>query len=267
MKIKQLALFVALGAMLASCSGHKTVLPYFTDIQTTATGEFPAMEYMPVLQPDDELAITVTSEDPRATAAYNLPMINPATSDEIARTTSPRTLTYRVDSKGDIDFPILGTIHAAGLTTEGLKEYLVGRLTDHVADPQVTVTLMSFNVVVAGEVTTPKRINVSSNRFSVLDALTSAGDLTPYGERENVLVIREVDGKRQYAHLNLNSSDILTSPYFYLQPNDYIYVAPNKVRQANSKYNQDNAFKLSVISTVVSAASVIASLVIALTVK
>ena len=103
--------------------------------------------------------------------------------------------------------------------------------------------------------------------MTVLDALAAAGDLTEYGERSNVLIIREENGERKFAHLDLNSSETLTSPYYYLQQNDYVYVAPNKVRQANSKYNQNNAYKLSVTSTIVSAASVIASLVIALTVK
>lgn len=119
----------------------------------------------------------------------------------------------------------------------------------------------------AGEVNNPGQIRVTRNRFSILDALSAAGDMTPYGERSNVLLIRENNGKKEYVHLDMNKSDVLDSPYYYLQQNDYIYVEPNKVRQANSKYNQDNAFKLSVISTVVSAASVIASLVIALTVK
>ena len=105
------------------------------------------------------------------------------------------------------------------------------------------------------------------NRYSILDALSDAGDLTEYGERSNVLLVREENGERKFIHLDLNSSETLTSPYFFLKQNDYIYVEPNKVRQANSKYNQNNSFKLTVISTVVSAASVIASLVIALTVK
>lgn len=101
----------------------------------------------------------------------------------------------------------------------------------------------------------------------MLDALADAGDLTEYGERSNVLLVREENGERKFVHLDLNSSDLLTSPYFYLKQNDYIYVEPNEVRQANSKYNQNNSFKLTVVSTIVSAASVIASLVIALTVK
>jgi polysaccharide export outer membrane protein len=98
----------------------------------------------------------------------------------------------------------------------------------------------------------------------VLDALTAAGDLTEYGERTNVLIIREENGKRTAHRLDLTSSDVLTSPYFYLQQNDYVYVTPNKIRQDNSKYNQNNAFKLSVTSTIVSGCSVIASLIIAL---
>jgi polysaccharide export outer membrane protein len=101
----------------------------------------------------------------------------------------------------------------------------------------------------------------------VLDALSAAGDLTVYGERENVLIIREENGKRTAHRLNLNSSEVFTSPYFYLQQNDYVYVSPNKIRKDNSKYNQNNAFKLSVVSTVVSGCSVIASLVIALAIK
>ena len=126
---------------------------------------------------------------------------------------------------------------------------------------------MNFKVVVAGEVMSPKTVEVHGNRFSILDALSAAGDLTQYGERSNVMLIREENGERKFVHLDLNSGDILKSPYFYLQPNDYVYVEPNKIRQANSKYNQDNAYKLQVTSTIVSAASVIASLVIALTVK
>ena len=176
-------------------------------------------------------------------------------------------MTYVVDTKGDIDFPILGKIHVAGLNCEQLRDLLTERISKDVKDPLVTVTLANFKVVVAGEVNKPGNIPVKGNRVTVLDALSAAGDLTPYGERSNVLVIREENGKRTFAHLDLNSSEVLTSPYYYLQQNDYVYVEPNKIRQANSKYNQDNASKLTVISTVVSACSVIASLVIALAIK
>ena len=134
-----------------------------------------------------------------------------------------------------------------------------------VTDPIVRVSLANFRITVAGEVKNPSTINVSRNRISLLDALAEAGDLTEYGDRTNVTVIREIDGQRKYAHLNLNSSEVLNSPYYYLQQNDYVYVAPNKIREGNSKYSTNNAYKLQVISTVVSACSVVASLVIALT--
>lgn len=253
--------------MLASCNTSKTVLPYFTDIRTVAEGSMDVGDYMPVIQPDDELFITVISREPMASAHYNLPMSNPATVDALEVTSQPKQQTYIVDTKGDINFPVLGKLHVAGLTTEQLQEQLTRDISNDVKDPLVRVELVNFTVVVAGEVTTPSTIQVNRNRFSILDALSAAGDLTPYGERSNVLLIREENGERKFVHLNLNSSELLKSPYFYLQQNDYVYVEPNKIRQANSRYNQDNSYKLSMTSTIVSATSVIASLIIALTVK
>ncbi|MCM1139836.1 MAG: polysaccharide biosynthesis/export family protein [Muribaculum sp.] len=253
--------------IIASCSTSKTVLPYFADISTTSEGIFPASDYLTKLKPDDELFISVTSTDQEATAMYNLPLNNPATKDIIGQYINPTVQTYVVDSEGNILFPELGKIHVTGMDIEQLQKLLSEKISAYVTDPLVRVELMNFNVNVAGEVTKPGQVQVKRNRFTILDALSAAGDLTPYGERSNILVIREENGERHYAHLNLNSSEILTSPYYYVKQNDYIYVEPNKIRQSNSKYNQDNAFKLSVVSTVVSAASVITSLVIALTVK
>ncbi len=225
------------------------------------------MNYAPDIKPDDELLITVTSSTPEAAAPYNMPVINMFEDQNLYLSTSGKYTTYIVDTKGDITMPILGTIHVAGLTSEQLQDKLTEMIRRDIADAMVRVRILNFNVVVAGEVTRPGRVPVSGNRFSILDAIGAAGDLTPYGERSRVLIIREEDGQRQYAYLDLNSSEALTSPYFYLKQNDYIYVEPNKIRQANAKYNQDNAFKLSVISTVVSACSVVASLIIALAVK
>lgn len=267
MKLRIIAVAGAVALFLSSCSSSKTVLPYFTDISEVAEGSFEAGDYTPEIKPDDELVITVMSEVHEASAPYNLPMVNPGSRDKLTVSTTPRQQTYIVDSNGDINFPILGRIHAAGLTCEQLQKEITEKVSADVKDPLVTVNLVNFKVVVAGEVAKPGTVTVTTNRFSLLDALGAAGDLTPYGERSNVLLVREENGKRTFTHLDLNSSETLSSPYFYLRQNDYIYVEPNKVRQANSKYNQDNAYKLTVVSTVVSAASVIASLVIALTIK
>ncbi|MBO4978417.1 MAG: polysaccharide biosynthesis/export family protein [Muribaculaceae bacterium] len=269
MKIKSILIpALALCAMaVSSCSSNKTVLPYFVDIIEQQAGTLEPMNYMPVIAPDDELRISVTSSDPSASQIFNTPEINPATRQTLTMTSSPRTMTYVVNTAGDIDFPQLGAVHVAGLTIEQVKSLLTERISRWVTDPIVNVAMVGFNVTVAGEVRQPAKINVTKNRFTILEALSEAGDLTEFGERSNILIIREEDGQRKYAHLNLNDSEVLNSEYYYLQPNDYVYVAPNKVRQENSKYNQNNGFKLSIISTVVSAASVIASLVIALTVK
>ncbi len=267
LKRNKTAILATIVMLLSSCSSSKTVLPYFTDISTVAEGQFDAGEYSPEIKPDDELLITIMSSVPEATAHYNLPMSNPATRDEMLGYSSPQQQTYIVNSKGDITMPILGEMHVAGLTTEQLKDKITSIVHKDVSDAVVRVQLINFQIIVAGEVARPSRLKVNRERFSILDALSEAGDLTPYGERSNILLVREENGKRVFHHLNLNSADILNSPYFYLQQNDYIYVEPNTIRQSNAKYNQDNAFKLQVISTVVSAASVIASLVITLTVK
>lgn len=265
MNLKQLVLLVLLYLGMVSCSSHKNTLSYFLDLPESGT--LPADTYLPKIQPDDELVITVNSEQPLAAVPYTMPMTNPAMKDELTKSSSPRVQTYLVDSEGYIDFPVLGRIKAAGITVEQLRDYLTEQISKDIADPIVMVNMANFTVVVAGEVTTPKVVTVSGNRMTLLEALADAGDITQYGERSNVLVIREKDGGREYQRLDLNKAEVLLSPYYYLQPNDYIYVAPNQIRQDNSRYNQNNAYKLSVISTVVSASSVIASLVIALAIK
>jgi len=263
---------------LASCSTKKTVLPYFADIPAVADGDMNAGDYILKIKPDDELLITVSALDPAAASPFNLPSYNPGADINVLKTTANATplpvvsssmqlQTYIVDTHGNINYPVLGTLHVEGLTVEQLQKQLSESISAYIESPIVNVRIANFEVVVGGEVKQPKKIRVNRSRYSVLDALGDAGDLTEYGERSNILLVRETNGRREYHRLNLNSSDLLSSPYFYLQQNDYVYVEPNAVRQANSKYNQHNSFKLSVISTIVSASSVLASLIIALAIK
>ncbi len=267
MKLPYLPIIFAALISLASCSSPKNVLPYFVDIKEIKTGELDTLDYLPTIRPDDELSITVNSINPEATAIYQMPLINPATTSTLDSSSSPRIQTYIVNSQGDINFPVIGTIHVSGMTTEQLSEYLTKEISKDVKDPVVDVRILNFMVSVGGEVRSPSRIPLTRQRMTVLDALVQAGDLTEYGERSNVLVIREENGNRTYAHLDLNKAETLNSPYFYLKQNDYVYVSPNNIKQSNSRYNTNNSFKLSVISTIVSATSVVASLVIALVVK
>ncbi|MGM9851924.1 MAG: polysaccharide biosynthesis/export family protein [Muribaculaceae bacterium] len=270
MNVKYILGIALVAVVMTSCS-KKNSLAYFTDIRDVPESQLPSTAHALTLSPDDELYISVRSVNPGAAAQYNVPFENAVITDDmvLTRNTRPgtRVPTYRIDANGDLDFPVLGKMHVAGMTIEQLQDKMATLISKDVEDPIVTVQLMNFQVYVAGEVLQPQAIKVTRNRFTILDAITSAGDLTMYGVRENVLVVREENGKRTYGHVDLTKSDVFTSPYFYLQPNDYIYVMPNKVREGNSTYSQDNAFKLSVISTVVSASSVIVSLIIALAVK
>lgn len=255
-------------AMLASCSSTKNNLTYFEDIQGVASGSMPAGVPDIKITAGDELVITVNSFQPAATAAYNLPLSNPATTATLTKASSPTQQTYVVNAAGDIDFPVLGIIHVGDMTLDQLKNYLVEKISKDVIDPVVRVEMVNFRVSVLGEVNMPGiHPAPTRERFTVLEAIASAGDMTEFGLRENVLLIREENGQRTYHNLNLNDSKLLESPYYYLKQNDVIVVSPNKIKQDNSKYNQNNAFKLSVVSTVVSVVSIIASLVIALTVK
>lgn len=265
MKLKHI-IFCAVATLLASCSS-KTSLTYFENLTESESGVLPSGDYNIKIIPDDELFITVTSMVPEATASYNLPMANPATRENLQVYSQATQQTYIVNKQGDIKFPMLGEIHVAGMTTNELAAYLTQRISNDVEDPYVRVELINFRVNVMGEVAKPGAQKVTRERYSVLDAISDAGDLTPYGERSNVLLIREVDGKKEYHRLNLNDAAILSSPYFYLQQSDVVYVEPNRVRKDNAEYNQNNAFKVSVASAIVSACSVVASLVIALVIK
>ena len=133
-----------------------------------------------------------------------------------------------------------------------------------VKDPYVRVDLVNFGIDVLGEVRNPHRVVTGQQYFTLLDALAACGDLTEFGKRDRVYVIRTEDGQRTYHRLDLTDSSVFSSPYFFMRQNDVVYVEPNEIRIDNSKYNQNNAFKLSVISTIVSSVSVIASLIIAL---
>ena len=254
MKITSLIFGTLAAAMICSCSTSKTNLSYFEDLSKTENSSVGNNSYKIHIVPNDELLINVTSTSLEATAEFNLPLSNPAPNAELLESTQARQQTYVVDTNGDIEFPRLGKIHVAGLSTEELAAKLKTDISAYAVDPVVKVVLVNFHVNVLGEVLEP-------------GVLAAAGDLTPYGERTNIMLIREENGKKTIHRFNLNDSKSLESPYFYLCQNDVIYVEPNTIRKDNAKYNQNNSYKLSVISTVVSAASIIASLVIALTVK
>lgn len=269
MKLKSIIITAVAMIALTGCKTATTnTLSYFRNLENTQSGVLPQGSGHEIrVAPQDELAILVTSKVPEASAMFNMPQGNYATHGEYSAQPTPRIQTYIVNNQGEITMPVLGKINVAGMTTSEIEQTISNKVSTSVKDPFVRVELMGFYVNVMGEVKNPHRIRVDSERFTLLDALSAAGDLTEYGERSSVLVIREENGKQTYHRLDLADNNIFASPYFYLQQNDVVYVEPNQIRIDNSKYNQNNAYKLTVISTIVSAASVVASLVIALAVK
>lgn len=263
----KLFLVILIALISASCN-TKRDLAYFSDTKSSNAGVLLSSDYQIKIEPADELTIWVSSLVPEATTQFNniAPGAQDNSNTEVM--SNLRSLNYIVDKNGCIDFPGIGKIDVKGMTTMQLKDYLVTQISKTVKDPQVIVILQNFKVNVLGEVKEPQMIKVQSEKFSVFDALASCGDLTEYGKREGVMVIRQMpDGETVYQRLDLHDSNITGSPFFYLKQNDVVYVEPNNVKQDNSKYNQNNGFKLSVISTIVSAVSVVSSLIIALSIK
>lgn len=258
----------ALMLTISSCSTEKPNLTVFDDMVSAKTDGAVALGVKSItLRPQDELYISVSSTEPSATAAYNIGLSNPATKATMQISQTPKQQTYIVNDDGDITFPELGKLHVEGLTTQQLTELLTERISQDVSNPLVRVELMNFTVNVIGEVKQPSRINVTNERFSILDALAAAGHMTEYGDRTNVTIVRENNGQAEYHVINLNNSDVVSSPYYYLQQNDVVLVAPTESRESNARYDSNNSYRVQVVSTIVSAISVIASLVIALSVK
>lgn len=246
-------LLLCLIVLLASCSAPKEVL-YLQDIATVKEENIDK-NYEVIIHKDDLLAILVNSKDPELALPFNMPVVT----YQIGGQTSvqQRLLGYLVDQNGDIDFPILGKIHVEGLTrmqvTELIKQKLMEE--DLIKDPIVTVQFLNFKVSVMGEVARPGTFDISGDRITLLEALSMAGDLTIYGRRDRVAVIREKDGKRRILYHDLRSSDIFLSPCYYLQQNDIVYVEPNKAKTGQSRINSNNS-----VGVWLSAVSVLASI-------
>ncbi len=176
------------------------------------------------IQPDDALFILVKSLDQETADPFNL---FPSTNiNNITNSSNPTLTGYLVDQEGNIDFPILGRFNISGFTIDEAKEIIIEKLKPYILTPVVTIRFMNFRFTVLGEVNSPRTISVQGERITILEALGQAGDLTPYSNRENILVIREQGNKREFGYLNIHSPDIFKSPYFYLKQNDIVYVEP-----------------------------------------
>lgn len=246
--------------LCTSCASSKKVV-YLQDVVPLKQQDI-KQKYEVYVHNDDLLAIMVNSKNPELALPFNMSMVSYQLGSESGG--QQRVLGYLVDTNGDIDFPILGKLHVAGLTRLQLTDMIKQRLIDEdlIKDPIVTVQFLNYKVSVMGEVNRPGSFNISGDRITLLEALSMAGDLTIYGRRDRVAVIREKDGKRTILMHDLRSSDIFNSPCYYLQQNDIVYVEPNKAKAGQSEINQNKSVGvwLSAASILVSIASLIVTL-------
>ena len=221
---------------ISACTSTKKLI-YFDNIQDSVI-KLQSQPIEPVIQRNDLISIAVNSLNPEATAIFNAP--NESTPNANNATANDNTLTvgYLVNPNGDIQFPVLGAIHVEGLTKSQLTALLIKQLTDKklLIDPIVTIRHLNFRVSVLGEVTTPGVYTIPNEKISILEALGLAGDITIYGKKDNVLIIRQsTNGEKITKRVNLKSSEILSSPYYYLQSNDVVYVEPSTDRVAKER--------------------------------
>ena len=266
MKFCKILLLILMVLAAVSCSTPKEI-SYFQDLQPGVT-ELTITDPVEIkVRPKDKLSILVNAQDQKLTNMFNLPIVSQQIGQESTGSsgTSRGVSGYTVDTDGYINFPVLGKIKVEGMTREQIAEYLTRQLKEQelIKDPVVTVEFMNLGVSVLGEVNKPGRISINRDNMTILDAISEAGDLTIFGKREKVLVLRQEDGKQRVYGVNLCSADhIYTSPVYYLQQNDVVYVEPNDTKSRQSTVNgntvRSTSFWFSLASLITSIAVLIA---------
>lgn len=208
------------------------------------------------IKPNDLLTISVSAPEQEAAIPFNLPVIGvpQGGSMEMSLNVNGRQQlqTYLVDSEGNIEFPVLGTTRVQDLNRQDLARKLKTKISEYVQDPIVNVRIVNFQVSVLGEVNRPGTFDVRDEYLSLPKALGLAGDMSIYGRRDNVLVMREDNGKKTHAYLDLTKGSVVNSPYYYLQQNDVLYIEPNKPQRQSASYNRNASVYISIASVLVS---------------
>lgn len=246
-------LFLGLVFMMSSCGSRKSMV-YMQSDSTVINSIYE--QYIPTIQPNDILTISVTAADPKVTAPFNL-MSSMPNSNMTQATDMALRPTYTVDNDGNITFPFLGKVLIKGLTRVQAIELLRSKLSIYIKDPGVNMNFNNFRISVLGEVARPGSFIMPTERVTILEALGMAGDMTIRGVRSNVLVIREVNGQKTMNRLDLTSQNVLNSPYYYLAQNDVIYIEPNKAQINNSKLGANTNIIISIAGLLITVISVL----------
>ena len=252
---------LAFAVLLTSCSTPKNV----AYIKNSDEVDLSKSEYLydARIMPKDVLTITVSTVNPEASAPFNL-IVRPtltSTSSTVATTNAGSLQTYLVGNDGTIEFPVLGNLKVGGLTKAECEKLIHDKIMPYLnakENPVVTVRMANYKISVLGEVNHPGVFTVSNEKINIFEALAKAGDLTIYGVRDNVKLIREnANGRKEIVTIVLNDANLINSPYYYLQQNDILYVEPNNVKSQNSKVGQVTTLWVSATSILISMASLL----------
>lgn len=247
MKTHKIILQLITILILTSCGSRKNIV-YFQD-EPIEDGVLVSEPKPIIYKPDDILTINVSALDPDTVKPFNLQVVSNNDANLISANGQMQFQSYLIDYDGNIDFPVLGKLKVAGLNRSELTSMLVKKISEYANNPIVNVRLSNFTITILGEVRNPGTFTIKDERITVLEALGLADDLTIFGKRKNVLLIREVDGKKKFAKIDLTSINAVNSPIYYLQQNDVIYVEPNNAKIRASTYNQNNSVLISAIGT------------------
>lgn len=237
-----------LAVLFFSCAERKDVV-YYQNIDTSVSPE-KTNSYEVKFQPDDLLMIIVSAEDPEIAIPFNLSTVNlPSASGNVRGQETIQS--YLVDTQGYIDFPVLGKLKVSGLTRTELLQLLKEKIGNYIKNPIINLRIMNFKVSVQGEVTAPGTYSFASERITLIEALSMARDLTIYGKRDNVLIIREIDGVKSTHRVDLTKADFINSPYYYLAQNDVVYVEPIKTKINGAAVGPNTGVLISITSLVI----------------
>lgn len=257
MKLKSFYCIALTVALLTSCSSVKNVA-YLQNSDVVDFSESRVL-YDAHIMPKDQITISVNTTTPEVSLPFNLLLQNTYQQARSISTSGGTLMPYLVDNDGYINFPILGSLKVAGLTKSECERMILEKIRPYMAateNPVVTVTMASYSISVLGEVSRPGSYQVGREKISILEALAQAGDLTIYGIRDRVKLIREdANGQKEIHVLNLNDAGIINSPYYYLQQNDIVYVEPNKVKARNSSVGATTSLWFTSTSILISLAS------------
>lgn len=255
--MKKIIAIIFVFALLTSCASKEDVI-YFNGVNSS-DNSIGLDSYSPTYHIDDELVIVVNAIDAEAAKPFNQTAVSVSNDLGMARG-QERIQTYIIDSEGNVDFPVLGKIKLAGLNRAQGTKLIGDMLNDYIKNPIVNIRTVNYKITVLGEVNRPGTYTATNERITLIEALGMAGDMTIYGERENVLVIQDYDGKKTYTRVNLKSDDLFESPVYYLSQNDVVYVEPNNTRARASSIGAGTAVLFSALGLLISITTLVVTI-------